>query len=229
MKQNNYLVPNVVVKTSDGERSYDLDSRLLSDRIIVVRGEVDDVMASIVVEELLHLNNENSTAPLHMYIMGPGGSVHSGLAIMDTMKMISAPIYTYALGYVASMDAAIFSAGDKRYVLPNSQVMLHQVGGGAEGKVHDMVVNVNYTKRLNNLLLATLARNCKKLTNEEFNTIKSRIDKMTDDDENVVLKLPTKIGEKLAAFKKEVDRDTWLMADAAVRFGVADEILTTGK
>lgn len=222
----NYLIPNVVIRESNGERSYDLDSRLLSDRIIVARGEIEDGMASIIVEELLHLNNEDAHSPIHLYLMGPGGSVLAGLAVIDTMKMIEAPVYTYALGYVASMDAAIFSAGDKRYVLPNSQIMLHQVSSGTQGKVHDMIVDVNYNKRLNNLLLATIARNCKKITDEEFSVIRDAIDSLVDDEENAILKLPKDVAKKLADFKKSIDRDTWLMPKSAINFGVADEILT---
>lgn len=225
-KINNYLVPNVLVRTSDGERSYDLESRLLSDRIIFLKGEVEDGMASICCEELLHLNNEDSTKPIHLYIMGPGGSIHSGLAIIDTMKLIDAPVYTYAIGYVASMDAAIFSAGDKRYLLPNSQVMVHQLGSGCEGKLHDLSVSVNYDKRLNNLLLGMIGRNCGKFTDKEFNLIRDTIDEMSDDNEDAVMVLPKALAKKLSDFKKSIDRDTWLMPKAAIRFGIADEILT---
>lgn len=228
-KRNNYLVPTVILKTADGERAYDLDSRLLEDRIIVARGEVEDGMASIIVEELLHLNDKDPNAPIHLYLMGPGGSVHAGLAVIDTMKIISAPVYTYALGYVASMDAAIFSSGDKRFLLPNSQIMVHQVASGAEGKVHDLVVNLNYDKRLNNLLLALIAKNCGRLTEAEYTTIRDAIDEMVDDNENAVLKLKPSLEKKLRDFKKEVDRDVWLMPKSAIKFGIADEIINPNK
>ena len=225
----NYLVPTVIKKTSDGERAYDLDSRMLEDRIIIARGEVEDGMASIITEELLYLNDADPEAPIHLYLMGPGGSVHAGLAVINTMKTIKAPVYTYCMGYCASMDAAIFSAGDKRFLLPDSQIMVHQVASGAEGKVHDLVVNLNYDKRLNNLLLAMIARNCKRLTQKEYEIIKNAIDEMVDDDENAVLKLDAKLAKKLSDFKKEVDRDVWLMPKSAIKFGIADEIVKEQK
>lgn len=225
-KANNYLVPNVVVRSSDGERSYDIESRLLSDRIIVLKGEVEDGMAAVVVEELIHLNNEHHKRPIHMYIMSPGGSVHAGLAIIDAMKMIEAPVYTYAMGFTVSMGAAILSAGDKRFAWPNAQIMVHQMASGTEGKVHDIVVDSNYNKRLNNLLLAMIAHNCKRLSDKEYNEIFDAVSMMIDDTEEPTFKVSPTTKKKLDKFKEEIDRDTWLFPKAALKFGIIDEILS---
>ena len=225
--QNNYLVPNVLERTSNGERVFDLTSRLLEDRIIMIGSEVNDGMAQIVCQELLYLNNKDSKKPIHLYIMSPGGSVHAGLSIINLMNLIEAPVYTYCLGYAASMGAAILSSGEKgrRYALKDSQIMVHQVASGAEGKAHDLRVELKYTLRLNDLLLAMIAKNCGQMSEEEYNEIYDKVNDLDDDSDNSILHLSQPTRKKLDDFKKRVDRDTWLMPKAALKFGIIDEIL----
>lgn len=231
MLVNNYLVPNVIERTADGERAYDLESRLLTDRIILINSDVNEMMSRIVIAELLYLNSIDSSAPIHMYIMSPGGDVHAGIGIIDIMESIDAPVYTYCTGFAASMGAAIFSAGEKghRYVMKHSNIMLHQVASGCQGKLHDMSVDVNYTRRLNNVLLGLIAKNSGKITDEEYEVIYDTASAMVDDDERSIFKLPKELEKKFDAFKKSIDRDTWLMPKQAIEFGIADEIINKRK
>lgn len=156
------LVPYILEQTNEGERSYDIFSRLLKDRIIILHEDVNDVSMSILVSELLLLNNQSSTEPIHLYIMSPGGSCNAGLAAIDIINFISAPVYTYCIGYAASMGAALLSCGEKghRYVLPNSQVMCHRSAGGAQGRIMDAEVDMDNWKKLDKRLAAIIARNC---------------------------------------------------------------------
>lgn len=161
MKPSNYLVPNVIVKTRDGERGYDIYSRLLEDRIIFIDGEVNEQVASVVVAELIHLANEDPKKDISLYINSPGGTVYDGLAIYDTMNFISPDVATYGIGLQASMGAFLLSSGTKgkRYVLPNSRVMIHQPSSGTQGMVTDQEISLKEGITLKEKLAEIMAKN----------------------------------------------------------------------
>lgn len=154
------LVPYVVEQTSRGERSYDIYSRLLKDRIIFLSEEVNDVTASLIVAQMLFLEAEDPDKDIHFYINSPGGSVTSGMAIYDTMQLIKADVSTICVGMAASMGAFLLSGGEKgkRFVLPNAEVMIHQPSGGTQGQATDMQIAaqriVDMKKKLNEILAA---------------------------------------------------------------------------
>ena len=162
------LVPMVLVNEGNVERSYDIYSRLLKERIIMISGEVNENMASVVVSQLLYLQSESQDTPIHMYINSPGGSVVDGLAIVDTMNLISCPVYTYCIGQCASMGSIFLVSGEKghRYALPNSRIMIHQVSGGSQGTYEDMKRSINEAGRLNELLAGILAKGTEKSLKE---------------------------------------------------------------
>lgn len=153
-----YLVPNVIVKTADGERGYDIYSRLLEDRIIFLGEDVNEHTANVVVAQLLHLANEDPTADIALYINSPGGSVYDGLAIYDTMQFIKPDVATYGIGLQASMGAFLLSSGakGKRHMLPNARAMIHQPSSGTQGKITDQEITLRegiyLKKRLNEIL-----------------------------------------------------------------------------
>ncbi len=155
----NYLIPYVVEQTSRGERSYDIYSRLLQDRIVLLGGEVNDDTANSIVAQLLFLQSQDAKKEISMYINSPGGSVTAGLAIYDTMQFISCPVATYCIGQAASMGAVLLTAGakGKRYALPNSRIMIHQPWGGAEGKASDIEITAREILRLKEMLNGILA------------------------------------------------------------------------
>ena len=155
----NSLIPMVVEKTGNGERAYDIYSRLLKDRIVFVSGEVEDEMANAIVAQLLFLQAEDPKKDISMYINSPGGSVTAGLAILDTMKMIKCPVATYCVGQAASMGAILLCAGEKgkRHALPNSRIMIHQPWGGAQGKASDIEITAKEILRLKEILNQILA------------------------------------------------------------------------
>ena len=157
----NYLVPNVIVKTRDGERGYDIYSRLLEDRIIFLGEDVNEHTANVVVAQLLHLANEDPKADISLYINSPGGSVYDGMAIYDTMQFIKPDVSTYGIGLQASMGAFLLSSGakGKRFVLPNSRVMIHQPSSGTQGKVSDQEISLRESIRIKRLLNEILAKN----------------------------------------------------------------------
>ncbi len=148
--RNSYLVPMVVEQTSRGERSYDIYSRLMQDRIVLLGGEVNDDSANLIVAQLLFLQAQDAKKPVSMYINSPGGSVTAGLAIYDTMQFISCPVHTYCIGQAASMGAVLLTAGAKghRFALPNARIMIHQPWGGAEGKASDIEITCQEILRL---------------------------------------------------------------------------------
>jgi ATP-dependent Clp protease, protease subunit len=152
------LVPIVVEQTSRGERSYDIYSRLLKDRIIILSDEVNDVTASLVVAQLLFLEAEDPDKDISLYINSPGGSISSGMAIYDTMQYIKPDVSTICVGMAASMGAFLLAAGakGKRYALPNSEIMIHQPLGGAKGQASDIAIQAEHIikikKKLNNIL-----------------------------------------------------------------------------
>ena len=153
------LVPMVIEQTGRGERSYDIYSRLLKDRIIFIGTAIDDHVANLVVAQMLFLQMEDPKREINLYINSPGGSVTAGLAIYDTMQFVTCDVATYCVGIAASMAAVLLTAGTKgkRYALPNSDVMLHQVSGGAQGPASDVERTVEYMFRLKKRLIGIVA------------------------------------------------------------------------
>ena len=152
-------VPIVVEQSNRGERSYDIYSRLLKDRIVFVTGEIDDTMANLVIAQLLFLESEDPDKDIHLYINSPGGSVSAGLAIYDTMQYIKCDVSTICMGMAASMGAFLLAAGakGKRFALPNSEIMIHQPLGGAQGQATDVIIHADHIKRTREKLNAILA------------------------------------------------------------------------
>ena len=153
------LIPIVVEKTGRGERSYDIYSRLLKERIIFIGDPIGDHIANVVMAQLLFLQFENRNQDINLYINSPGGSITAGLAIYDTMRFLKCPIATYCIGQAASMGAVLLAAGTKgkRYCLPHSRVMIHQPWGGAEGTVADIEIQADEIKRMKHSLYEILA------------------------------------------------------------------------
>ena len=191
----NQLVPMVIEQTGKGERSYDIYSRLLKERIIFVTGEVEDNMASLIVAQLLFLESENPEKDIYMYINSPGGVVSSGLSIYDTMQYISCKVSTMCLGQACSMGSLLLTAGEPgmRYALPNSRIMIHQPSGGFRGQATDIEIHakeiLNLKKRLNNMYV--------KHTGKSLNII-----------------------------EKAMERDNFMSAEEALKFGLIDKIIT---
>lgn len=144
------FTPIVIEKTGQGERSYDIYSRLLKDRIIMLNGEVNDAVSASIVAQLLFLNSENPERPIYFYINSPGGVITSGMAIYDTMNFISSPVYTYCIGQAASMGSFLLAAGEKgfRFSLPSSRIMIHQPLGGAQGQATDIDIQAKEILRI---------------------------------------------------------------------------------
>lgn len=154
------LVPFVVEQTGRGERSYDIYSRLLKDRIVFLGGQVTDELANLVTAQLLFLESEDPEREINMYINSPGGSVTAGLAIYDTMQFVKPPVATLCVGQAASMGAVLLAAGakGKRYTLPHSRIMIHQLSGGFEGQAADIDIQAREALRLRELLNQILSR-----------------------------------------------------------------------
>ncbi len=155
------LIPTVIEKTMNGERAYDIYSRLLNERIIFLGGQIDDHVANLVIAQLLYLDHTDSKKDIQLYINSPGGSVTAGLAILDTMNFVKCDVSTICVGIAASMGAVLLSAGQKgkRFSLPNSEVMIHQVMGGAEGQASDIAINAKHILRTKDTLNKILAKN----------------------------------------------------------------------
>lgn len=194
-KPSNYLVPTVVEKSFDGERAYDIYSRLLKERIIFLGEEVNEHTANLVVAQMLHLAYEDPKKDIMFYINSPGGSVSDGLAIYDTMQFIKPDVQTIGIGLQASMGAFLLSAGTKgkRFVLPNSRVMIHQPSAGTQGMVTDMEISLKESIRIKELMAKIFADNT---------------------------------GQKVSKIKTDMERDYWLDATEAVKYGLVDEIIT---
>ena len=198
MKARNYLVPTVIEKSHDGERAYDIYSKLLKERIIFIGDEINEATANIVVAQLLHLAYEDPKKDIALYINSPGGSVSDGLAIYDTMNFITPDVATYGIGLQASMGAFLLSSGakGKRYILPHSRVMIHQPSSGTQGKVTDQEISLREAVRLKELLSEITAKNT---------------------------------GQKLAKVKADMERDFWMDAREAVRYGLVDHVVSSAK
>jgi len=198
-KPSNYLVPNVIVKTRDGERGYDIYSRLLEDRIIFLGEDVNPATANVVIAQLLHLANEDPNKDIQLYINSPGGSVYDGLAIYDTMQYIKPDVQTIGVGLQASFGAVLLAGGakGKRIMLPNARVMMHQPhGGGSQGQITDQEISLKEGIHLKERLAQIMAKHT---------------------------------GQKLPKVKADMERDFWMGADEAVKYGIADEVITAAK
>ncbi len=162
MAEKNVLIPYVVERTASGERSYDLMSRLLEDRIVFLSGEINDAMANVIISQLIYLEGKDPTKDISLYINSPGGSVSAGLAIYDTMNYIKCDVTTICIGMAASMGAFLLSSGakGKRFALPNAEVMIHQPLGGAQGQASDIQIAAEHILRTKKKLNRILAENC---------------------------------------------------------------------
>ena len=189
-----YMVPYVVEQTGKGERTYDIYSRLLLDRIVFISGEVTDEMANAVCAQLLFLQSQDSKKEISVYINSPGGSVTAGLAIYDTMQFVKCPVATYCIGQAASMGAILLTAGEKgrRFALPNSRIMIHQPWGGAEGKASDI-----------------------EITAKEILRLKARLNEI----------LAKHSGRKLQDVERDTDRDYFMSAEEACKWGLIDKVV----
>ena len=190
------LVPMVLEQTSRGERSYDIYSRLLKDRVILLEGEVHDQMANLIVAQLLYLESEDPSADISVYINSPGGSVTAGMAIYDTLQFIKPEISTIVMGQACSMGSLLAQAGsaEKRMILPNARHMIHQPSGGARGQATDMLIQVN-----------------------EILAMKKSL---TD----IYVKHNSK-GKTFEELASDMERDNFMSAQQAVEYGLADKVL----
>jgi len=194
VQPKNELIPIVVEQTGRGERSYDIYSRLLKDRIVFIGGEIEDQMANTIIAQLLFLQNENADADISMYINSPGGLITSGLAVYDVMQFVGCGVQTYCLGQAASMAAVLLAGGTKgkRFVLPNSRILIHQPMGGARGTATDISIQA-----------------------EEILRLRARLNQI----------LAHHTGQPVQKIEEDVDRDRFMSAEEAVRYGLADQII----
>ena len=194
----NYLIPYVVEQTNRGERSYDIYSRLLKERIIFITGAIEDEMSAVIVAQLLFLESENPKKEISIYINSPGGVVTSGLAIYDTMQFIKPDIATLCVGQAASMGSLLLCAGAKgmRYALSNARVMVHQPSGGFRGQASDIERHA-----------------------EDMIKLKRRLNEI----------YVHHTGQSYEAIERTLDRDHFMSADEALKFGLVDEVLTKRK
>jgi ATP-dependent Clp protease protease subunit len=177
------LIPTVIEKSQFGERAYDIYSRLLNERIIFLGGPIDDYTANLIIAQLLYLDHTDSKKDVYLYINSPGGSVTAGLAIIDTMNFIKSDVSTICVGIAASMGALILASGKKgkRFSLPNSEVMIHQVMGGTEGQASDIAINAKHILRTKDTLNRILAQS----TNKKVDQVEKDSDRdywMTSDE-----------------------------------------------
>lgn len=173
--QNNYLIPTVIEKTTYGERAYDIYSRLLKDRIIFLGTAIDDGVANSIIAQLLFLESQDKTKDIKLYINSPGGSVTAGLAIYDTMQYLKADVSTICVGMAASMGAVLLTAGakGKRFSLPNAEIMIHQVLGGAEGQASDVKIRAERILNMKDQLNKIIAKH----TGQEFSKVERDADR----------------------------------------------------
>jgi ATP-dependent Clp protease protease subunit len=189
------LIPTVIEKTPQGERAYDIYSRLLKDRIVFLAGGIDDDVANIVIAQLLFLANEDAKKDIYLYINSPGGSVTAGLAILDTMQFIKPDVSTICIGMAASMGSHLLAAGakGKRFALPNAEVMIHQPHGGAQGQVSDIEITAKQAIKIRHRLNEIFAKNT---------------------------------GQKIAQVEKDMERDFYMDAAEAKKYGIIDDVIT---
>lgn len=237
IKNESTLIPYVIESSSNGERQYDLFSRLLKDRIVMITGEVTESSMAVASGELLFLDSLDSS-PIYMYINSPGGSVVAGLGgLMDTMNFINSPVYTFALGEAASMGAAILSAGEPghRYAMRSSQILVHQLsnssGGDRNVTMAESTVDTNHSRRLSDYLYSTIAYNCKQISKEAYEEICKAVKspKLDDRKESLGLSYSRKTKAAFDKFKKNNNFDHWMFSDEALKFGIIDKILTSKK
>ena len=192
------LIPTVIEKSQFGERAYDIYSRLLRERIIFLGGPIDDHVANIVIAQLLFLENEDPKKEIKLYINSPGGSVTAAMAIYDTMNHVKPDVSTVCVGIAASAAAVLLSSGQKgkRFCLPNSEVMIHQVMGGTEGQASDIAIAAKHILRTKENLNKILAKNT---------------------------------GKTPAIIEKDSDRDYYMTAEEAKKYGIVDEIIVKSK
>ena len=188
------LIPTVIEKSGRGERAYDIYSRLLKDRIIMLQGEINDHVASIIVAQFLFLEAENPEKDIYLYINSPGGVVTSGMAIYDTMNYIKPDVVTICMGQAASMGAFLLTSGEKgkRFALPHARIMIHQPLGGAQGQATDIEIHAKEILRMKKELNQILAKNT---------------------------------GQTLRKIEKDTERDFFMNAEEAKKYGIIDEIL----
>ena len=188
------LIPMVVEQTPRGERSFDIYSRLLKERVIFLSGPIDDNISNLVVAQLLFLESENPEKDISIYINSPGGSISAGLAIYDTMQFISSSVSTLCIGQAASMGALLLAGGDKgkRYVLPNSRIMIHQPIGGFQGQASDFEIHAKEILHMKKIVNEILAKHT---------------------------------GQTIKKIEKDTDRDNFLDANAAIKYGIVDKVL----
>ena len=177
MKPSNFLIPHVVEQTGRGERGYDIYSRLLVDRIVFLGTDVNDMVSNVIIAQLLFLQMQDPKKDIHFYINSPGGSVTAGLAIYDTIQWMSCDVNTYCIGQAASMGAVLLCAGTKgkRYALPNANIMIHQILGGAEGQATDVEIRVKYMLRLKKRLNSIISHH----TGQEYEAVEKACDRDT--------------------------------------------------
>ncbi len=189
------LIPTVIEKTPQGERAYDIYSRLLKDRIIFLGDAIDEHVGNIVIAQLLFLANEDPKKDIFLYVNSPGGNIKDGLAIIDTMNFIKPDVSTIAMGMAASMGAMILSSGQKgkRYALPNAEVMIHQPLGGAEGQAADIEISARQIIKHKDVLYKMLAKNT---------------------------------GQTLSKIEKDADRNYWMDAQEAKKYGIIDDVIS---
>ena len=188
------LIPMVIEQTARGERSFDIYSRLLKERVIFLSGPVDDYMSNVVVAQLLFLESENPEKDISIYINSPGGSISAGLAIYDTMQFVSPSISTLCIGQAASMGAILLAGGDKdkRFALPNSRIMIHQPLGGFQGQASDFEIHAKEILHMKSIVNQILAKHT---------------------------------GHTIKKIEKDTDRDNFLDAPSAIKYGIVDNIL----
>jgi len=189
-----HLIPTVIEKSSFGERAYDIYSRLLKERIIFLGGQINDDLANTIIAQLLFLAAEDDKKDIKLYINSPGGSVTAGMAIFDTMQYLKCDVQTIGVGMAASMGAVLLAAGKKgkRFILPNAEVLLHQVMGGTEGQASDIKINAEHILK----------------TKEKLNKI-----------------LAEATGQTLEKVEKDSDRDYFMSAEEAKKYGIVDKII----
>lgn len=188
------LIPTVIEPSGQGERAFDIYSRLLRDRIIFLNDDVNEHTAGLIVAQLLFLQSEDPKKDIYMYINSPGGSVYDALAIYDTMKYITNDIQTFGIGMQASAAAFLLSSGTKgkRFILPHATVMIHQPSSGTRGKITDQEIDLKESLRLKHLLEKIMAKNT---------------------------------GQKLAKIHKDMERDFWMPANDAQKYGLVDKVV----